>query len=125
MESQQPSVQPQPPALPLRSAGVLTRSKSAEQKEAQDQAEPNAGTIVRVRQILNYLAHYPNIPLIYSAFPQALHLHAFSDASYAADSDRKSITGVVAKLSGGATSCPKRLATRSSSRAMPSSSSEG
>ena len=73
-------------------------------RAAQDQAEPNAGTIVRIRQILNYLAHYPNIPLIYSAFPQALRLHAFSDASYAADSDRKSITGVVAKLSGGAIS---------------------
>jgi len=73
-------------------------------RAAQDQAEPCAGTIVRVRHILIYLAHHPNVPLVYSAGPQALRLHAYSDASYASDADRKSITGVVAKLSGGAIS---------------------
>ena len=74
-------------------------------RAAQDQADPTEGTLARVRHILHYLAHHFNLPLIYSAKgKQSLCLHAFSDASFAPDSDRKSHTGVVAKLCGGAIS---------------------
>jgi transposase InsO family protein len=78
-----------------------------------EQANPTIETMIKVHQLMMYLAAYPHLGLTYRCRPEDVTIEAFSDSDWAGHSTdvldvdavgRRSTTGILIKLGGAAVS---------------------